>query len=75
MIRAYMLVETDVEPLQFVKAARKVPGVVAADGLFGPLDAIVVVEAENMAGLERVIWSVHEVPGLESGDTRIARSL
>ncbi|MBI2913523.1 MAG: Lrp/AsnC ligand binding domain-containing protein [Chloroflexi bacterium] len=73
-IRAYMLVETDRDAVEFVREARKVPGVVAAHALFGPLDAIVAVEAPDMRGLEEVVGRIHRVPGLKSGDTRIARS-
>ena len=74
-IHAYMFVETSVEPGEFVRAARQLEGVVHAHALFGPLDAIVHVEAPDMDALERVVTSIHYVPGLKSGDTRIARSV
>jgi hypothetical protein len=73
-IVAYMFVETDRDPAEFVQAARALEGVTAAHALFGPLDAIVVVEAPDMTALEAVAGNVHRTPGLKSGDTRIARS-
>ena len=73
-LHAYMLVETNRDAVEFVREARKLPGVVAAHALFGSLDAIVMVEAPDMSGLEEIVGQVHRVPGLKSGDTRIARS-
>lgn len=73
-VHAYMFVETTVDPVQFAVAARKVGGVIAAHGLFGPLDAIVAIEVDDLPELERVVGEVHRLPGLKSGDTRIARS-
>ncbi len=74
-IHAYMFVETSVDPAEFVRAARQLGGVVHAHALFGPLDAVVHVTAPDMDALERVVTNVHMVPGLKSGDTRIARSV
>ncbi len=74
-VHAYMFVETNVDPGDFVQRVRKVQGVVTAHALFGPLDAIVAVEAADMEELERVARDVHLTPGLKSGDTRIARGV
>ncbi len=73
-VRAYMLVATNLDPADFVREARKIPGVVAADALFGALDALVVMEGKDLAELEEIAGRVHRTPGLKSGDTRIARS-
>ncbi len=74
MIYAYILVETSVDAVDFVKQARSIPGVTAAHALFGDLDAIVCVEAAGLEELERIARDVHLTPGLKSGDTQIARS-
>ncbi len=71
---AYMLVRTDRDAAEFVPEARKVEGVKAAHALFGDLDAIVVVEADDLPALEEAVARVHKTPGLRLGDTRIARS-
>jgi DNA-binding Lrp family transcriptional regulator len=73
-MHAYVLVETSVDAVEFVKAARRIPGVTAAHALFGDVDAIVCVEAASLEELERIAGDVHRTPGLKSGDTRIARS-
>ncbi len=73
-IHAYMLVETDRDAVEFVRQARKLSGVIAAHALFGSLDAIVLLEAPDLPGLEEVVGRAHRLPGLKSGDTRIARS-
>lgn len=74
MIHAYILVETSVDAVDFVKQARSIPGVSAAHALFGDLDAIVCIESGSLEELEQIVGDVHRTPGLKSGDTRIARS-
>ena len=74
-IHAYMLVSTNVDPVEFVAAARGISGVVAAHAMFGPLDAIVAIEARDFADLEEITGKIHRLPSLKSGDTRIARSI
>ena len=74
-LHAYMMVSTNIDPAEFVAAARQISGVVAAHALFGPLDAIVTIEAKDFADLEEITGNVHRLPGLQSGDTRIARSV
>lgn len=74
-VHAYMLIETNIDPGDFVQRVRRVQGVVMAHALFGPLDAIVSVEAQDMEELEKIARDVHLTPGLKSGDTRIARGV
>lgn len=74
-LHAYMMVSTNVDPAEFVAAARQISGVAAAHALFGPLDAIVAIEAGDFADLEEITGKVHRLPSLKSADTRIARSV
>ena len=74
-IHAYMLVQTDRDAAEFVRPARAIEGVKAAHALFGALDAIVAIEAPDMAALEEIVGKVHRTPGVRTGDTRIARSV
>ena len=74
-IVAYMFVGTNIDPAEFVQAVRALEGVTAAHALFGPLDAIVMVEAPDKTALEAVVGNVHRTPGLKSGDTSLARSV
>jgi DNA-binding Lrp family transcriptional regulator len=74
-VHAYMFVETNIDPGDFVQKVRNVQGVVAAHALFGPLDALISIQAKDMEDLERIARDVHLTPGLKSGDTRIARGV
>jgi DNA-binding Lrp family transcriptional regulator len=72
-IGAYVFIECGNDPVKIVNEILKVPGVTQANALFGPLDAIAFVTADDLAAIERTVKEVQKVPGIRSTDTRIAR--
>lgn len=64
MIKAYMLVQTEVgASAQVTAAIRQIPGVVTAEDVAGPYDVIAEVEAATVQQLGRdVISTVQSVP-------------
>lgn len=72
-IGAYVFIECGNDPVKIVNEIVNVPGVRMAHALFGPLDAIAYVVAEDLAGIERTVKEIQKVPGIRSTDTRIAR--
>ena len=65
-MKAYVLVNLQTtEATGVVDAMRRVQGVVAADVTFGPYDAVVIVEAEDLNALGRVIvGEIRTLPGV-----------
>jgi DNA-binding Lrp family transcriptional regulator len=72
-IGAYVFIECGNDPVKIVNEIAKVAGVKQANALFGPLDAIAFVIADDLAGIERTVKEMQKVPGIRSTDTRIAR--
>lgn len=64
MIKAYMLVQTEVgASAQVTRAIREIPGVVTAEDVAGPYDVIVEAQAPTVQSLGRdVISKVQAVP-------------
>ena len=64
MIKAYMLVQTEVgASAQVTAAIRQIPGVVTAEDVAGPYDVIAEVQAATVSELGRdVISPIQQVP-------------
>jgi DNA-binding Lrp family transcriptional regulator len=65
-VKAYLLIQTEVgKAADVVEAIRSLDGVVSADDVTGPHDAIVVVEAEDIDQLGRMVVSkIQAVDGI-----------
>lgn len=64
-MQAYVLIQTDSRKAGIAKHLRAVPGVVLADDLQGPYDAIALARAGSSArSLEGVIATIRELPGV-----------
>jgi hypothetical protein len=72
-VQAYVLIGCSRDPSEVVKEVRKIQGVRAAHALYGALEAIAFVEAEDLKDLDRVIAEMYQVEGLRNTDTRIVR--
>ncbi|MEM2237772.1 MAG: Lrp/AsnC ligand binding domain-containing protein [Candidatus Caldarchaeum sp.] len=76
MVKAYVLVSTkpgtSEEVTAYLREARSVQGVVAADSVFGRYDAIITVEVSDLAELSRLIYKVIEkIPNVVRTETCI----
>ncbi len=76
MIRGYVLVQTRVAMgAQVARELGRVPGVLSAEGVTGPYDVIVRVEASDLDELgRRVATGVHGVEGITRTITCIRAS-
>jgi DNA-binding Lrp family transcriptional regulator len=65
-VTAYLLIQTEVgKAALVVEAIRDIDGVVSADDVTGPHDAIVIIEAENIDELGRMVVSkIQAVEGI-----------
>ena len=72
----YLLVETEVGRLEEVaRRLRTIPTVVEVQGVTGPFDIIVKVQAEHInAALDVVMTRIRRVPGIKSTETLITVS-
>ena len=71
-IWAYIFITTQ-QPRKVVKAARKIPGVLKADAVFGTPDAIVIVEGDDLKTMDAVIDKIVKIPGILATDSKVAR--
>jgi len=74
-MEAYVFVECDDDPTEVVRSLRDLPGVKRADGLFGALEVVALIEAPDLAALDQVIVDIQDVAGVEFTDTRIIRDI
>ena len=65
-VTAYLLIQTEVgKAADVVEAIRKIDGVVSADDVTGPHDAIVLIEAGNIDELGKMVVSkIQAVEGI-----------
>jgi len=73
-ISAYVFISCHTEALDVVRAVETIPSVKRVQALFGPLDAIAFVEAEDLDSLGHVIDQIIATPGVQSTDTRLTRT-
>ena len=64
---------TTKHPRKVVRAVRRIPGVVKADGLFGSPDAIALVEGKDISSMDSVIDRIAETPDVLGTDSKVAR--
>ena len=69
----YLLVETEVGKLEEVaRRVRAVPNVVEVQGVTGPFDLIIKVEADHInTALDVVMNRIRRVPGIKSTETLV----
>ena len=76
MVRAYVLLTVEVGRIKKVlEEVRPMQGVIKADAVAGPYDAIVEVEAADLEELERILRDVRNVNGVISVTTEVVRDL
>lgn len=77
MLQAYVLLKFHKDPQQafpiqeILKEIRLIQGVKEAHALFGDIDGIALVEAQNPKLLTAIVQQMSSVPGIERTDTRI----
>lgn len=71
-VEAYVFVTT-ATPRAVCRAARRLPGVVRADALFGTPDVIVLVEGDDIALMDGVIDAIVALPGVGATDSKVVR--
>ncbi len=76
MVKAYVLVSakpgTSEDVIAYLKAAKGLRGVVAADSVFGRYDAIITVEVRDLEELSQLIYRVIEkIPNVVRTETCI----
>lgn len=72
----YLLIETEVGHLEEVaRRIRSVPNVVEVEGVTGPFDLIVKVQAEHInSALDVVMTRIRKVPGIKGTETLVTVS-
>ncbi|WP_456367306.1 Lrp/AsnC family transcriptional regulator [Thermococcus sp.] len=73
MVRAYVLLTVEIGKVESViEALRNMPGVIRADAVTGPYDAIVHLEAKDLGELtRRVLHDIHNIDGVIDTTTAI----
>ena len=76
MVRAYVLLTAEVGRVKRVlEGVRAIQGVIKADAVTGPYDAIVEVEAADLEELERILRDMRNVNGVVSVITEVMGDL
>lgn len=64
-MQAYVLIQTEVNGRPIADALRDVPGVLDADDLSGPFDAIALAAADSIRALgDQVVAEIQRIPGV-----------
>ncbi len=72
MVRAYILLTVEVGRIKRVlEEVRAIQGVIKADAVTGPYDAIIEVEAVDLKELKRILRDVQNVNGVMSVTTEV----
>jgi len=72
MVRAYILLTVEVGRIKRVlEEVRAIQGVIKADAVTGPYDAIIEVEAADLKELKRILRDVQNVNGVMSVTTEV----
>lgn len=74
-MEAYVFIECDDDPTEVVRSLRDLMAVKKADGLFGGLEIIALIEAPDLAALDQVIIDIRDIAGVEFTDTRLVRDI
>ena len=76
MVRAYALLTVEVGRIKKVlEEVKAMQGVIKADAVAGPYDAIIEVGATDLKDLERIIHDVQDVNGVMSVTTEVVGDL
>ena len=76
MVRAYVLLTVEVGRVKRVlEEVRAIQGVIKADAVAGPYDAIVEVKAADLEELGRILRDVRNVNGVMSATTEVVGDL
>jgi len=70
---AIVIIECDRDPSYVVSELRHLKGVKMAHALFGPMDAIALIEAPDLKARDEIVTMVHTIEGVTYTDTRIVR--
>ncbi|MDV3104741.1 Lrp/AsnC family transcriptional regulator [Thermococcus waiotapuensis] len=73
MVRAYVLLTVEIGKVESViTALRQIPGVLRADAVTGPYDAIVYIEANDLGELtKKILHDIHNIDGVIDTTTAI----
>ena len=72
MVRAYILLTVEVGRIKRVlEEVRAIQGIIKADAVTGPYDAIIEVEAADLKELKRILRDVQNVNGVMSVTTEV----
>ena len=64
-MQAYVLIQTEVSGRPVAEALRNVPGVLEAEDLSGPFDAIALAAADSIRALgDQVVGEIQRIPGV-----------
>jgi DNA-binding Lrp family transcriptional regulator len=64
-VKAYVLIQTTSDKGPIAEALRHLPGVISAEDLTGPYDAIALARADSSKGLtEQVVAAIERLPGV-----------
>ncbi len=74
-MEAYVFAECNDDPTEVVRSLRDLVAVKRADGLFGAIEVIALIEAPDLAALDQVIMDIQDIDGVEFTDTRIIRDI
>jgi translation elongation factor EF-1beta len=74
-VQAYVIIECSVDPADVVPEVARIEGVRQVHALFGDLEVIAYVEADDLRGLDDVISSLYDVEGVEATETHVAREM
>jgi hypothetical protein len=62
--KAYVLVQTDPRTDRIAKLVRAVPGVLFAEDIRGPYDALALAGSDRTGTLEAILGQIRELPGV-----------
>jgi hypothetical protein len=64
-VQAYVLIQTEANRQPIAETLRTLPGVLAAEDLSGPFDAIVLAASDSIRGLtDHVVTEIQRLPGV-----------
>ncbi len=74
-VSAFVIIECSRDPSYVVQELRQFEGVKMAHALFGPMDAIALIEAADLKALDDIVTMMYTVDGVTYTDTRITRPI
>ncbi|ASJ00767.1 Lrp/AsnC family transcriptional regulator [Thermococcus gorgonarius] len=73
MVKSYVLLTIEIGKVESViEALKQIPGVIRADAVTGPYDAIVYIEANDLGELtKKILHDIHNIDGVIDTTTAI----